>query len=143
MNVIILYFESFLPVINANRVSLLVRSPYRLHEQLSGERDFAESTDAHIQIIQNLEDQLSIKQMSIEILSLIDHHHHAVMPRSFDVAELARYTLALGTYMHTHTTPHPPLSSSTLSTESIHFSIHSTPRLSLTVLHIKHWWIAA
>lgn len=34
--------------------------------------------------------------MSIEILSLIDHHHHAVMPRSFDVAELARYTLALG-----------------------------------------------
>lgn len=36
--------------------------------------------------------------MSIEILSLIDHHHHAVMPRSFDVAELARYTLALGRY---------------------------------------------
>lgn len=65
--------------------------------QLSGERDFAESTDAHIQIIQNLEDQLSIKQMSIEILSLIDHHHHAVMPRNFDVAELARYTLVLGT----------------------------------------------
>lgn len=34
--------------------------------------------------------------MSIEILSLIDHHHHTVMPKSFDVAELARYTLALG-----------------------------------------------
>lgn len=39
--------------------------------------------------------------MSIEILSLIDHHHHAVMPRSFDVAELARYTLALGDEIHT------------------------------------------
>lgn len=38
--------------------------------------------------------------MSIEILSLIDHHHHAVMPRSFDVAELARYTLALGKILH-------------------------------------------
>lgn len=69
---------------------------YLSEHQLSGERDFAESTDAHIQIIQNLEDQLSIKQMFIEILSLIDHHHHAVMPRNFDVAELARYTMALG-----------------------------------------------
>ncbi|XP_031635116.1 uncharacterized protein CG3556 [Contarinia nasturtii] len=67
-----------------------------LAKELSGERDFAESTDAHIQIIQTLEDQLSIKQMSIEILSLIDHHHHAVMPRNFDVAELALFTLALG-----------------------------------------------
>lgn len=77
-------------------------SEYALGYQLSGERDFAESTDAHIQIIQNLEDQLSIKQMSIEILSLIDHHHHAVMPRNFDVAELALFTLALGN-VHRHT----------------------------------------
>lgn len=34
--------------------------------------------------------------MTIEILSLIDHHHHSVMPKSVDVANLARYTLALG-----------------------------------------------
>lgn len=43
-----------------------------------------------------------MKQMSIEILSLIDHHHHAVMPKSFDVAELARYTLALGKLCRLH-----------------------------------------
>lgn len=65
---------------------------------MSGERDFADSTDSHIQVIQNLEDSLSIKQMTIEILSLIDHHHHSVMPKSVDVANLARYTLALGSY---------------------------------------------
>lgn len=50
----------------------------------------------HIQIIQDLEDMLSVKQMTIEILSLIDHHHHAVMPKSVDVERLARYSLALG-----------------------------------------------
>lgn len=65
---------------------------------MSGERDFADTTDSHIQVIQNLEDLLSIKQMTIEILSLIDHHHHSVMPKSVDVANLARYALALGMY---------------------------------------------
>lgn len=69
---------------------------YFFKTQLSGQRDFTESTDAHIQIIQDLEDMLSTKQMTIEILSLIDHHHHAVMPKSYNVADLARYALALG-----------------------------------------------
>lgn len=64
--------------------------------QLSGERDFADSADSHVQIIQDLEDMLSVKQMTIEILALIDHHHHAIMPKSVDVERLARYTLALG-----------------------------------------------
>lgn len=67
-----------------------------LAKELAGQRDFAESTDAHIQIIQDLEDMLSYKQMSIEILSLIDHHHHAVIPRSYNLADLAEYSLALG-----------------------------------------------
>lgn len=67
-----------------------------LAKELAGQRDFAESTDAHIQIIQDLEDMLSFKQMSIEILSSIDHHHHAVIPKSYNVADLAQYALALG-----------------------------------------------
>lgn len=67
-----------------------------LAKELVGQRDFAESTDAHIQIIQDLEDMLSFKQMSIEILSAIDHHHHAAIPKNYNVADLAQYALALG-----------------------------------------------
>lgn len=67
-----------------------------LAKELVGQRDFAETTDAHIQIIQDLEDMLSYKQMTIEILSLIDHHHHAVIPRGYNIADLAHYALALG-----------------------------------------------
>lgn len=69
-----------------------------LAKELVGQRDFADATDAHIQIIQDLEDMLSYKQMTIEVLSLIDHHHHAVIPRGYNIADLANYALALGRF---------------------------------------------
>lgn len=47
-----------------------------------------------MQVIQDLEYSLSIKQMEIEILSMLDKHH--VLPKPVNSDRLARYVLALG-----------------------------------------------
>lgn len=55
-----------------------------------------DSTDAdgHLQVIEDLEDLLSVKQMEIEILSMLDRHH--TLPKPVNLDKLARYVLALG-----------------------------------------------
>lgn len=63
--------------------------------QLSGAHDLTDSADAHIEVIQDLEDQLSAKQMAIDIFSLLEHHHHSVTPKTINVGQLALYSLAL------------------------------------------------
>lgn len=45
-----------------------------------------------MQVIENLENLLSVKQMEIEILSILDRHHG----KPVDLNKLARYVLALG-----------------------------------------------
>lgn len=65
-----------------------------MYLQLSGAHDLTDS-DQHVQVIQDLEDLLSVKQMEIEILSMLDRHH-ASMPKPVNLDKLARYVLALG-----------------------------------------------
>lgn len=60
---------------------------------MSGARDPTDA-DAHVQVIQDLEDLLSVKQMEIEILSMLDRHH--TLPKPVNLDKLARYVLALG-----------------------------------------------
>lgn len=64
-----------------------------LAKELSGGRDPVES-DNHIQMISDLEDLLSVKQMEIEILTMLDRHHS--LPKPVNADKLARYVLALG-----------------------------------------------
>lgn len=52
-------------------------------------------SDTHVQVIQDLEDLLSVKQMEIEILSMLDRHHQP-LPKPVNFDKLARYVLALG-----------------------------------------------
>lgn len=59
--------------------------------QLSGAHDLTDSDD-HVQIIENLENLLSVKQMEIEILSMLDRHHG----KPVNLDKMARYVLALG-----------------------------------------------
>ncbi|EDW86318.2 uncharacterized protein Dwil_GK15758 [Drosophila willistoni] len=65
-----------------------------LAKELSGGRDPNDSADAHMQVIQELEDTLSVKEMEIEILSMLDRHH--TLPKPLNLDKLARYVLALG-----------------------------------------------
>ncbi|KAM8719247.1 hypothetical protein ACLKA7_011889 [Drosophila subpalustris] len=65
-----------------------------LAKELSGGRDPTDSADAHMQVIQDLEDTLSVKEMEIEILAMLDRHH--TLPKPLDLDKLARYVLALG-----------------------------------------------
>ncbi|XP_030381629.1 uncharacterized protein CG3556 [Scaptodrosophila lebanonensis] len=65
-----------------------------LAKELSGGRDPNDSADAHMQIIQELEDTLSVKEMEIEILAMLDRHH--TLPKPLNLDKLARYVLALG-----------------------------------------------
>ncbi|EDW00025.1 uncharacterized protein CG3556 [Drosophila grimshawi] len=65
-----------------------------LAKELSGGRDPNESADAHMLVIQELEDTLSVKEMEIEILAMLDRHH--TLPRPLNLDKLARYVLALG-----------------------------------------------
>ncbi|KAH8274644.1 hypothetical protein KR026_000279 [Drosophila bipectinata] len=65
-----------------------------LAKELSGGRDPNDSVDGHVQIIQELEDTLSVKEMEIEILAMLDRHH--TLPKPLDLDKLARYVLALG-----------------------------------------------
>lgn len=67
-----------------------------IYLKLSGARDLTDTADSHLQVIEDLEDLLSVKQMMIEILMLLDHHHHSVIPRIISVDKVARYVLALG-----------------------------------------------
>ncbi|XP_037035719.1 uncharacterized protein CG3556 isoform X2 [Bradysia coprophila] len=64
-----------------------------LAKELSGVWDSPDA-DGHLQVIQGLEDLLSVKQMEIEILSLLDRHH--TLPKPINPDKLARYVLALG-----------------------------------------------
>lgn len=65
--------------------------------QLSGAHDLTDS-DQHVQVIEDLEDLLSVKQMEIEILSILDRHHGSMtsITKPVNVDKLARYVLALG-----------------------------------------------
>ncbi|SPP89303.1 uncharacterized protein CG3556 [Drosophila guanche] len=65
-----------------------------LAKELSGGRDPNESADGHMQVIQELEDTLSVKEMEIEILAMLDRHH--TLPKPLNLDKLARYVLALG-----------------------------------------------
>ncbi|KAH8387698.1 hypothetical protein KR093_008939 [Drosophila rubida] len=65
-----------------------------LAKELSGGRDPNDSADAHMQVIQDLEDTLSVKEMEIEILAMLDRHH--TLPKPLNLDKLARYVLALG-----------------------------------------------
>ncbi|XP_017074799.1 uncharacterized protein CG3556 [Drosophila eugracilis] len=65
-----------------------------LAKELSGGRDPNDSVDGHVQVIQDLEDTLSVKEMEIEILAMLDRHH--TLPKPLDLDKLARYVLALG-----------------------------------------------
>ncbi|EDW53170.1 uncharacterized protein CG3556 [Drosophila sechellia] len=65
-----------------------------LAKELSGGRDPNDSVDGHVQVIQELEDTLSVKEMEIEILAMLDRHH--TLPKPLDLDKLARYVLALG-----------------------------------------------
>lgn len=64
-----------------------------LAKELSSARDPTD-VDTHLQVIQELEDFLSVKQMEIEILSMLDRHH--LLPKPVNLDKLARYVLALG-----------------------------------------------
>lgn len=64
-----------------------------LAKELSGARDPFDS-DGHLQLIQELEDMLSVKEMEIEILAMLDRHH--TLPKPLNLDRLARYVLALG-----------------------------------------------
>lgn len=76
-----------------------------LAKELSGGRDPVEA-DNHVQVIADLEDLLSVKQMEIEILTMLDRHHS--LPKPVNADKLARYVLALGVLckdpkrFHTH-----------------------------------------
>ncbi|GAB0088126.1 Uncharacterized protein CG3556 [Sergentomyia squamirostris] len=64
-----------------------------LAKELSGGRDPTDS-DNHVQMISDLEDVLSVKQMEIEILESMVHHNS--LPKPVNADKLARYVLALG-----------------------------------------------
>lgn len=64
-----------------------------LAKELSGARDPTDS-DGHLQLIEELENILSVKEMEIEILSMLDRHQ--TLPKPMNLDKLARYVLALG-----------------------------------------------
>lgn len=64
-----------------------------LAKELSGARDQTD-TDGHLQMIEDLENILSVKEMEIEILAMLDRHH--TLPKPINLDKLARYVLALG-----------------------------------------------
>lgn len=64
-----------------------------LAKELSGSRDTTD-TDGHLQVISDLEDMLSVKEMEIEILAMLDRHH--ALPKPLNFERLSRYVLALG-----------------------------------------------
>lgn len=69
-------------------------TPYLLPSfQLSNAREPFDP-DGHLQIISDLEDLLSIKQMEIEIMNMLDEHH--TLPKQINTNRVARYILALG-----------------------------------------------
>ncbi|CAO1424927.1 unnamed protein product [Diamesa hyperborea] len=64
-----------------------------LAKELSNGRDPNDS-DGHMQVITDLENMLSIKQMEVEIMTMLDKHHS--LPKPQDTDRLARYILSLG-----------------------------------------------
>ncbi|XP_055620873.1 uncharacterized protein CG3556 isoform X2 [Toxorhynchites rutilus septentrionalis] len=64
-----------------------------LAKELSGARDPTEN-DNHLQEISDLEDMLSVKQMEIEVLTMVDRHHS--MPKPVNTDRIAKYILAMG-----------------------------------------------
>lgn len=64
-----------------------------LAKELSGARDPGDN-DNHVQEITDLESMLSIKQMEIEVLTMVDRHHS--MPKPVNTDKIAKYILAMG-----------------------------------------------
>ncbi|XP_058466778.1 uncharacterized protein CG3556 [Malaya genurostris] len=64
-----------------------------LAKELSGARDTGDN-DNHLQEIADLEDMLSVKQMEIEVLTMVDRHHS--MPKPVNTDRVAKYILAMG-----------------------------------------------
>ncbi|XP_058835586.1 uncharacterized protein CG3556 isoform X2 [Topomyia yanbarensis] len=64
-----------------------------LAKELSGARDPTDN-DNHLQEISDLEDMLSVKQMEIEVLTMVDRHHS--MPKPVNTDRVAKYILAMG-----------------------------------------------
>lgn len=64
-----------------------------LAKELSGTKHLLD-TDGHLQLIQELENLLSVKEMEIEILSMLDRHHS--LPKPLNLERLARFVLSLG-----------------------------------------------
>lgn len=64
-----------------------------LAKELSGARDSTDS-DNHVQEISDLEGMLSVKQMEIEVLTMLDRHH--AMPKPVNTDRIAKYILTMG-----------------------------------------------
>lgn len=64
-----------------------------LAKELSGPRDPSDN-DNHLQEISDLENMLSVKQMEIELLTMVDRHH--AMPKPINTDRIAKYILAMG-----------------------------------------------
>lgn len=64
-----------------------------LAKELSGTKQLLD-VDENLQTIQDLENILSIKEMEIEILAMLDRHHS--LPKPLNLEKLARFVLSLG-----------------------------------------------
>lgn len=62
--------------------------------QLSNGREPSD-TDGHLQVISDMEDLLSIKQMEVDILIMLDKHRSPIS-KPLETDRLARYILSLG-----------------------------------------------
>lgn len=62
--------------------------------QLSNGREPSDN-DGHLQVISDLEDALSIKQMEVDILIMLDKHRSPIS-KPLETDRLARYILSLG-----------------------------------------------
>jgi gastric intrinsic factor len=63
---------------------------------LSNGRELSEDDDRHLQTISELEDALSVKQMELDILIMLDKHRSLAVPKPWETDRLARYILSLG-----------------------------------------------
>ncbi|XP_062553955.1 uncharacterized protein CG3556 [Armigeres subalbatus] len=64
-----------------------------LAKELSGPRG-SDDNDNNVQEITDLENMLSVKQMEIEVLTMVDRHH--AMPKPVNTDRIAKYILAMG-----------------------------------------------
>lgn len=64
-----------------------------LAKELSGAKNL-QDLGGNLQIIDELENTLSVKEMEIEILTMLDRHHS--LPKPINLEKLARFVLSLG-----------------------------------------------